>query len=122
MSTEWLIIGISNICVAIFCIVTSIPLLNGRIKRNRWYGIRIRKAFVSEENWKKVNEYGARAIIRWSVLVLIMGLLLVIASFFISFKPTQNIVWLLIPTLLSVVFILGALVQTWIWSRHLPDK
>lgn len=122
MSTEWLIIGLSNIFVAILCIVTSIPLLKGQIKRNSWYGIRIRKAFVSEENWKKVNEYGARAIIRSSVLILVMGLLLSIASFFISFKPTQNIAWLLIPTLLSVAFILGAIVQTWIWSRHLPDK
>ncbi|MEZ5405885.1 MAG: SdpI family protein [Verrucomicrobiia bacterium] len=122
MNTPLFIVGASNVFVALLCIVTSIPLLKCRVKRNRWYGMRIRKAFVSEENWKKVNEYGARAIIRSSVLILVMGLFLSIASFFINFSQTPNIVWFLIPTLLSVAFILGAIVQTLIWSRHLPDK
>lgn len=107
---------------AMLCIGVSIPLLKCRIKRNRWYGMRIRKAFVSEENWKKINEYGARAIIQWSMPLLGMGLILSIAAFFISLRQAQNITWFLAPTLLSVFFILGAIVQTWIWSRHLPDK
>lgn len=122
MNTPLFIVGVSNVFVAILCIATSIPLLKGCIKRNSWYGIRIRKAFVSEENWKKINEYGARAIIRWSLLILLAGLLLSIAAFFISFDQTSNIAWFLMPALLNIIFIFGALIQTLIWSRHLPDK
>ncbi|MBX7157610.1 MAG: SdpI family protein [Verrucomicrobiae bacterium] len=122
MNTPLFIVGVSNVFVALLCVATSIPLLKCRMRRNRWYGIRIRKAFVSEENWKMVNEYGARALIWWSIPVLLVGLFLSLAAFFINFSQTPNIIWFLTPTLLSVAFILGAIVQTLIWSRHLPDK
>lgn len=121
MNTPLFIIGASNIFVALFCIGISIPLLKGRIKRNLWYGIRTPKAFVSEDNWKKINEYGGRAMIYWSIPVLVIGLVMLVVAFFTAPLQPKDMAWILSASLTGVL-ILGALVQTLVWSRHLPDK
>ena len=36
---------------------------------NRWYGVRIREAFVSEERWFEINEYGGRLLLIWSLAI-----------------------------------------------------
>jgi hypothetical protein len=51
-----------------------IPLYLGKVKRNPIYGFRIRKAFESEENWFKINRYGAVAMMCWAVLLIFMGI------------------------------------------------
>lgn len=46
-----IIAGITNIFVGLLTIAVCIPLLKDKIAMNRWYGIRFRKSFESEENW-----------------------------------------------------------------------
>jgi hypothetical protein len=66
--------AITLICLGFMLIAVSIPLLLGKIKMNRAYGFRIRKAFESEENWYTINSYGAKATIRWSVVIMAIGI------------------------------------------------
>lgn len=40
--------------------IGSVPLMLRKVPMNTAYGIRTRKAFVSEENWYRINEYGGR--------------------------------------------------------------
>ena len=51
----------------------SLPLVYRTVPRNHFYGIRVRKAFASEENWYDLNEYGGK-------LFLLFGLCLIVFS------------------------------------------
>jgi len=42
---------------------------------NHFYGVRFKKSYESEENWYKINHYGGKQLIAWSVLLLIIGVL-----------------------------------------------
>lgn len=65
--------AVTLICLGFILIAVSIPLLLGKIKMNGIYGFRIRKAFESEDNWYAINNYGAKALIRWSVFIMATG-------------------------------------------------
>jgi hypothetical protein len=54
-------------------IAVSVPLYLGKVKPNCVYGFRIRKAFASEENWYLINRYGAKALMWWSVFIMVIG-------------------------------------------------
>ncbi len=53
-------LGISNISIAVLIILLSIPLVRRKVGMNKLYGIKIKKAFESEENWYKINAYGGK--------------------------------------------------------------
>ena len=69
-----LILGITNISSGILFILISIPLVMKKIPMNHFYGFRIKKAFSSEENWFKINQYGGRQLILWSIPLIGIGL------------------------------------------------
>jgi hypothetical protein len=54
----------------LFCL----PLLWGKVKRNRFYGFRLAQAFVSEEEWARINRYGAKALMLWGWMLAGAGL------------------------------------------------
>jgi hypothetical protein len=66
--------AVTLICLGFVLIGVSLPLLLGKIKMNHVYGFRIRKAFESEENWFEINYYGAKALIRWSLVIMAVGI------------------------------------------------
>jgi len=55
VNTYLLISGCVNAGIAFTVIAVSILLVQGKIKMNKWYGVRISKSFVSEDNWLKIN-------------------------------------------------------------------
>jgi len=57
---------------AIYMVLT--PLYRGRVKINPAYGIRIRKAFASEEKWYKINRYGAAVLMYWAAVLVAAGI------------------------------------------------
>ncbi len=120
MNTDLLLGSLNNLFLGIVFITISIPLLRGKIQRNRWYGVRIPKSYVSEDNWQKINRYGAKAMILWSIPVLVIGLAMLCAAFFVETQQ-KDFAWIL-PLSLSGLLIFGALIQTLIWSRKLPGK
>lgn len=74
MENTNLILGITNISSGILFILISIPLVMKKISMNPIYGFRIKKAFSSEENWFKINQYGGRQLILWSIALVGIGL------------------------------------------------
>ncbi len=73
MDSVSITLGLSNICVAALISALSIPLAKGKISMNKAYGIRIKKAFESEENWYKINAYGGKQLILWSIPLMLLG-------------------------------------------------
>ena len=49
--------------VAIYCAVcllellAAVPLILGRVKRNRWYGLRMSRTLASDEAWYPANRF-----------------------------------------------------------------
>jgi len=82
MESTAITLAISNIGVALLIIGISIPLVMGKIPMNPVYGIRFRKSYESEETWYRVNRYGGKQLIIWSIPLLGIGLL----SFFLPLK------------------------------------
>ncbi len=62
------VLGLVNIAGACLMVGISLPLVKRKIKMNGLYGIRIAKAFESEDNWYSINEYGGRQLIIWVYL------------------------------------------------------
>ena len=78
MVIENVIPGLINIFLGVLMITINILLLKslkGQTGRNYWYGIWIKKSLESEENWYKINKYGAQRFIFWSVFPVIAGIL-----------------------------------------------
>lgn len=68
-------LGILNISCGVLFILVGIPLVLKKIPMNSLYGFRISKAFDSEKNWYEINRYGGRQLIRWSLLLVAIGVL-----------------------------------------------
>ncbi len=75
MASINLILGLSNVFCAVLVLGLSMPLLRGKVKPNPLYGVRFAKSFESEELWYAINAYGARRMIIWSVVLLVIGVL-----------------------------------------------
>lgn len=54
---------------------------------NKIYGVRFKKAFESEDTWYKINHYGGKQLIIWSIPLLIIGIM----TFFIPIEGSQMI-------------------------------
>jgi hypothetical protein len=67
--------AVVNIVCGIIFILISLPLAARKIPMNPIYGFRITKAFDSDENWYAINHYGAKQLIFWSALLIVIGLL-----------------------------------------------
>ena len=67
-----LILGLSTVSIGIFFIILD-DFTTARVAQigmNHYYNMRIRKAFESKENWYKINCFGARQWIIFSVLMI----------------------------------------------------
>ena len=82
--------------------LASLPLLFGRIRPNHFYGVRIREAFSSEQNWYRINVYGARCFLRFAVTVLAMGIALRLYSQAPFWLPIACLVLTLVLLLFTV--------------------
>ena len=61
--------------IGIASIAVSVPLILRRVPMNRWYGVRTRRAFASDEAWYEINAFGGRAFF-------LFGLFLVAVAWF----------------------------------------
>jgi len=105
-----------NFLVAAGNIGFAIPLLLGKIKMNRWYGFRIRKAFESEDLWQRINRYGAKQFIGWSALNLVAGLLALVLP--LGTTPDRSTLTLLLIAPVLVNPAIPAMV-TLAWAKKL---
>ena len=76
-----IILGASNLGIGALMIVLTIPLKRGLIKMNWWYGFRFLASYSSEENWYKINRYGAQRFVIWGIVLCGIGLITFLVSF-----------------------------------------
>jgi len=106
------IIGLSNIIFGLMIIAVCIPLLKDGIEMNCWYGIRFKKSFESKENWYKINRYGAKRMILWSVVVVVISIL----TFFVPIGSKG-----ILPLIFScapLTFVIPA-IESWLFAKKL---
>jgi uncharacterized membrane protein len=71
-----------------------LPLVLGKVKPNRFYGIRTPEAFSSEENWYRINKSGAKALLPASIVLTLVGLIgfLIPSPYFIVYEIAAAII------------------------------
>ncbi|WP_226667552.1 SdpI family protein [Metabacillus litoralis] len=97
-----IIIGILNISCGLLFVGLSIPLYKERIKMNHLYGVRFSESFESEENWYKINKYGAKRMMIWSIPLFVIGITIV-------FLPPLNDLLLVFLTFLPCIIMIPAI-------------
>ena len=107
-----IVLGFTNLIVGILIILVSIPLVLGKIPMNPVYGVRFKKSFASEENWYKINAYGGKQLIVWSLPLIGLG----IACFFLP--PGGNPVWLTLIGCAPLIVVVPA-IQSYFFARRL---
>lgn len=79
---------------------------------NHFYGIRFAKSFESEENWYKINTYGAKRLILWSVAIIVIGII----TFFIPLQGRTGLTMFLVHTPLIVLI---PAVESYLYAKKL---
>ena len=111
-----LVIGSCLVLSGLITIAISIPLLLGKVKRNTYYGVRSAAGFESDEVWFRINRYGAKRLIVWSMPVLAVG----VAAFFVSFEGRP---WLAVVLgLLPAVFLTAPVFEVQRFMRHMRSE
>lgn len=105
-------IGVVNVATAILIIGISMPLVKGKIPMNKLYGIRFKKSYASEENWYKINEYGGKQPIIWSIPLLLFGVLI----FFIPLDGNSN---LIVMASCAPLIVLVPAVRSYYYAKNL---
>jgi hypothetical protein len=68
------------VLVSCSVILVSLPLVQGKVKPNGFYGIRIQKAFESESLWFQVNSVGGSILIYYSLVSIIVSSVLMVSA------------------------------------------
>ncbi|BCB03940.1 SdpI family protein [Bacillus sp. KH172YL63] len=105
-------VSLISISLSLIMIGINIPLLIGKIKMNEHYGMRLGKAFESDENWYVINRYGAKRFIFWSALILISGISYL---FLPPFSEVTETILLFAPCFL----LLPPIFETYLFTRKL---
>jgi uncharacterized membrane protein len=94
----------------------AIPLIMRKVPMNRVYGIRVRKAFVSNENWYELNAYGGK-------LFLAFGLFLLVFTFLAKdVAPPPTSIWAPVFLAGPLVLIVPVLALVNAFARRLPER
>jgi SdpI/YfhL protein family len=106
-----------HVGVGVACAIFSLPLILKKVPMNPAYGIRMRKAFVSPNNWYALNAFGGKLFFGVGLLLILFGLL----SQDMAPQPTSiwAPVFLIVP--LAVAIIPVAILLN-VFARQLPDK
>lgn len=86
MTDLGLIIGVGNIFCGLIVVASSIPLLRGKVKMNRFFGLKFPRSYESDEAWYAINRQGAKYLILWSLVVIGIGVLAMLLPRFTSGK------------------------------------
>jgi hypothetical protein len=102
--------------IGIVSMLVSIPMILRRVPMNRWYGVRTRKAYASEENWYEINAFGGKAFF-------VFGLLLVAVAWFgRDILPAPRDASAAVVMALPALALFVVLLAVWLFSRRFPDQ
>ena len=88
-------------------------MVKDQIHMNKWYGVRFRKAFVSDDYWYKINRYGGKLLIIWSIPIVLIG----IATFFIPEELFTK--GLIIMISFSPLLVIISAIESYLYSRKI---
>jgi hypothetical protein len=71
---------LTNLIVGILMMIVSLPMIDNKIKPNRYYGFRVKKTLENPEIWYKVNEYSGKR-------MFVVGMVISLGSMGISLIP-----------------------------------
>ncbi len=95
-----------------FCLI-SVPLIKGRIPRNRWYGFRMPKTLRSDSVWYPVNAYSGKCLYVSGLIIAAGSLLLVPLGLLLSSETIA-----MIGLFVMIVPITWALVKSFAYLRR----
>jgi hypothetical protein len=114
-------IGITNIIAILATIGIMIPLALGKIGMNAAYGIRIKKAFESEDMWQTINRYGGKRFIIWSAVALVEAALSLFAPM-PAVDPQRILVTLLLILVPPFTMVVFPIFEIFRFSKRLTSK
>jgi len=93
----------------------AIPLVLRAVPMNRYYGVRIPKAFKSDRNWYDINAYGGKLLLVFGLLLTVFGLTAQ------DLAPSPTSIWMapFIVGPLLLFFPILALIGS--YAQRLPD-
>ncbi len=116
MNEVMVIGGAANLAIGLISLGLAIPLALRKVGINNWYGVRTRRSYRSEENWKKINAHYGAGMILWSSIVTLVGLAMVLLGIFApAILPGSCGYWLNLSLLLLII----PPAHTLMWSRCL---
>jgi hypothetical protein len=97
--------AVTLVCLGFVLLAVSMPLYLGKIKMNNVYGFRIRKAMESEDNWYRINRFGAQTMICWSFVIMAVGIVcLYIEPHSVLSVANLAFLSLLVPIVLTLAY------------------
>jgi hypothetical protein len=93
----------------------AIPLVLRKVPMNRIYGVRVPKAFKSEDNWYDINAYGGRLFLAYGLLLTFFG----ITAHDLAPSPTS--IWMAVFIVGPLLLIFPILVLISSYAGRLPD-
>ena len=112
MDAVGVIIGVSWIFIGLLCAGLAIPLLCGKIGRNRFYGARFPQSFASDESWFAINRFAAKRMLVASLPLVVIGTV----SLFLPLETHPAAAILL--GFAHLIFVLTPVFVTWRFARR----
>lgn len=100
---------LSNVACALIAGGLAVPLVRRRVKMNGYYGVRFARSFESDELWYRINEYGGRRLLLWSIPILALGLV----ALFVSSEA-----WLVTLAFAPMLYIIPC-IESYVFARRL---
>ena len=116
MENSNILFGITNLSTGILFILISLPLATGKIAMNPLYGFRIKKALSSDDNWYKINEYGGKQLLKWSFVLVGIGILNFVFPRSDPYNVLQNLLYAVGPILICTAI---SIIKTVLYSKTL---
>lgn len=109
-------VAIAQLLAAVVTMAVSVPLIQRRVRRNRWYGVRIRAAFEPDEAWFDINRYGGRLLLVWGNVLAATG----IVGGFLGEKDWISYDWTALGITVGGLAGVVALIYRFAWRSDRP--
>ncbi len=106
-----LVFGIAYITAGVVFFLLGWPLTRRRIPMNGWYGARFPESFKSREAWYDINEYGGRLLMRWALVMVVIGVI----ALFMPFSRAGE--WLALVFAFLPLSVVAPAVWTYLYAR-----
>ena len=109
------LVGLVIALAGVVVVGVSIPLILRRIPMNGFYGVRIPKSFVSDDNWYAINAYGGRFLALAGAIISVIGLI-------IRFRPLTGEAAIVVAAVVPAIILVLSIIPVLMFARHLPSR